>query len=403
MEATAMSTAAAFPSSRPRTGPQAGTQASAIESAGIPWYIWLSVAGVTSAVIGVHWDISWHRSIGRDTFWTPAHIAIQLCGIIAGITCGWLILGTTFTRSALREASVNVLGFRAPLGAFICAWGGFTMITSAPFDDWWHNAYGLDVKILSPPHVVLALGMVGVEIGALVLITAAMNRAADRLRNRLELLFLYVAAMILVVLMVLVLEFTHRVYLHTAICYRVISMLVPVTLAIAWRSTRSRWSATIVAGCYSAFLLALLWILPLFPAQPKLGPVMHEVKQFIPAGFPLLLIVPAYLLDLLRARVPGWSNWKLSLAGGALFVLAFVPVQWYFGTFLQSPRARNWFFGSIYYDYFQSPKSFAATYRFVSFESPAEFRTGMALALCCAVVSIWLGLGAGDWLRRVRR
>jgi len=27
----------------------------------IPWYIWLSVAGVTSATIGVHWDISWHR------------------------------------------------------------------------------------------------------------------------------------------------------------------------------------------------------------------------------------------------------------------------------------------------------------------------------------------------------
>ena len=63
-------------------------------------------------------------------------------------------------------------GFRGPLGAFICAWGGFTMITSAPFDDWWHNAYGLDVKILSPPHVVLAIGMVAVEIGALVLIAA---------------------------------------------------------------------------------------------------------------------------------------------------------------------------------------------------------------------------------------
>ena len=43
----------------------------------IPWYIWLSVVGVTSAMIGVHWDISWHRSIGRDTFWTPAHLAIQ--------------------------------------------------------------------------------------------------------------------------------------------------------------------------------------------------------------------------------------------------------------------------------------------------------------------------------------
>jgi len=385
------------------TFPREGARVSAVETAGIPWYIWLSVAGVTSAMIGVHWDISWHRSIGRDSFWTPAHIAIQLCGIIAGITCGYLILKTTFTQSALREASVNVFGFRGPLGAFICAWGGFTMITSAPFDDWWHNAYGLDVKILSPPHVVLAMGMVGVEIGALVLIAAAMNRASERLRDHLELLFLYVASMILIALLILVLEFTHRVFLHTAICYRVISMLVPITLAIAWRSTRSRWSATIVAGYYSAFVLALLWILPLFPAQPKLGPVMHEVKQFIPSGFPLLIVVPAFLLDLLRPRMAGWKNWKQALAGGTLFFASFVPVQWPFGTFLQSPGARNWFFGSIYYDYFQSPQGYAATYRFVPFETASEFRTGMILAVVCAIVSMWLGLGAGDWLRRVRR
>ena len=44
------------------------------------------------------------------------------------------------------------------------------MITSAPFDDWWHNAYGLDVKILSPPHVVLVTGLVAVQIGTMVLI-----------------------------------------------------------------------------------------------------------------------------------------------------------------------------------------------------------------------------------------
>lgn len=30
------------------------------------------------------------------------------------------------------------------------------MITSAPFDKWWHNAYGLDTKVVSPPHVPLA-------------------------------------------------------------------------------------------------------------------------------------------------------------------------------------------------------------------------------------------------------
>jgi hypothetical protein len=389
-----MSASATFPQTRERV---------VAAEAGIPWYIWLSVVGVTSAMIGVHWDISWHRSIGRDTFWTPAHLAIQLCGVIAGITCGYLILKTTFSKSALRDASVNVFGFRGPLGAFICAWGGFTMITSAPFDDWWPNAYGLDVRILSPPHVVLALGMVGVQIGALVLIAAAMNRASESLRERLELLFLYVAAMILVALLILVFEFTHRIFLHTAIAYRVISMVVPVTLAISWKSTQSRWSATIVAGIYSAFILGLLWILPLFPAEPKLGPVFHEVKQFIPAGFPLLVAVPAFLLDLLRPRMARWKKWKQALAGGVAFFASFVPVQWMFATFLQSPGARNWIFGSAYYDYNQSPQSFAATYRFVPFETASEFRTGMILAVGCAIVSLWLGLSAGDWLRRVRR
>ena len=64
-----------------------------------------------------------------------------------------------------REASVKMWGFRGPLGAFITAWGGIAMLVSAPFDDWWHNAYGLDVKILSPPHTVLAAGDRGDRIG----------------------------------------------------------------------------------------------------------------------------------------------------------------------------------------------------------------------------------------------
>src|ERR1700689_1305601 len=73
----------------------------------VPWFIWTLFAAVVSVVIGGYWDISWHMSIGRDSFWTPAHIAIQLCGVLAGITCGYLILWTTFTHSRLRETSVN--------------------------------------------------------------------------------------------------------------------------------------------------------------------------------------------------------------------------------------------------------------------------------------------------------
>lgn len=134
-------------------------------SAAVPWYIWCGVVAVTSASIGGVWDVSWHRSIGRDTFWTPAHMAIYACGVLAAIACGYLIFATTFGSSEyLKRISVKVLGFRAPLGAFLAAWGGIAMLTSAPFDNWWHAAYGLDVKIVSPPHTLLILGIRGSQL-----------------------------------------------------------------------------------------------------------------------------------------------------------------------------------------------------------------------------------------------
>src|SRR6516225_103274 len=182
---------------------------------------------------GIHWDISWHRSIGRDTFWTPAHIDIYFCGVLAGISCAYLILAATFRReSALHKAGVTLWGFRGPLGAFIAAWGGIAMLTSAPFDDWWHNAYGLDVKIISPPHMVLASGIMAVHLGALILILGQMNRAAvgpiSEIENlphrRLQRLYLYVAGMILVCLTVLQLELTFRSFMHTAHFYHLLAM-----------------------------------------------------------------------------------------------------------------------------------------------------------------------------------
>ena len=73
-------------------------------------------------------------------------------------TLSTLLIVGTFTYVVLRplsdlflwlwrlERRADVLGF-----------------TSAPLDDWWHRAYGLDVKILSPPHMVLAAGMMAVQ------------------------------------------------------------------------------------------------------------------------------------------------------------------------------------------------------------------------------------------------
>jgi hypothetical protein len=356
-------------------------------------------------MVGVHWDISWHRSIGRDTFWTPAHIAIYICGVLAGISSGYLILATTFSRDpAARDAAVKMWGFRGPLGAFICAWGGVAMLTSAPFDDWWHNAYGLDVKILSPPHMVLALGIVTIQFGALILTLGEMNRAGGELRRKLDWLFLYVAGMIVVALLIVFLEHTVRILQHTARAYRTVSILAPFVLAGVARASGKRWAATSVIGIYTAFWLALLWILPLFPAEPKLGPVFNPVTHFIPAGFPLLLIVPAVVLDVLWARMPAWNRWLQSAVAGVVFLATFVAVQWPFASFLMTPGSRNWIFGSHYLDYATRPTSYNARHLFFPLEkTPAEFWGGMAMALVAAVLMTRLGLGWGEWMRRIRR
>src|SRR5712691_10264739 len=60
--------------------------------------------GGTGIAIGILWDISWHRTIGRDTFWTPAHMAIYLGGLLGGLTCGWLVIRMTFFATREEQA-----------------------------------------------------------------------------------------------------------------------------------------------------------------------------------------------------------------------------------------------------------------------------------------------------------
>src|SRR6476620_4261457 len=142
------------------------------------WPIYAVVFAATSILVGLLWDVSWHRTIGRDTFWSPPHIVEQVAAIVAGLSCGWLVLHTTFAGSPEeRSQSVRFWRFfQAPLGAWVCIWATITMIMSAPFDNWWHNAYGLDVRIISPPHVILMLGVGAIGVGALLLSLAWQNR-----------------------------------------------------------------------------------------------------------------------------------------------------------------------------------------------------------------------------------
>src|SRR6202046_5199627 len=363
------------------------------ETASIPWYIWCCMVSVLSAVVGSAWDISWHETVGRDTFWTPAHMLIYLSGVLAGIACGYLILSTTFQiDSPLRDVSISMWGFRGPLGAFICAWGAVAMIAAGPFDNWRHNSYGLDVKILSAPHVLL------------VLVLAEMNRADGSYYRKLERLLFLTVVFLMGMTVGIAQEVTNRVLMHGAKFYLVMMFAAPIWIAtVAWVS-RNKWAATIMTAMYTAMHLCFTWIFPLFPAVPKLGPVYQNVTHLVPPDFPMLLIVPGIVFDLLRQHTAMWSRWKQAATLGAAFLVSFVAVQWPFADFLMSPASRNRIFQTTNYPYFVPSTSAWVRNVFVYTErTSGEFWLRMTIALGVAILMVRIGMAWGEWMRRIRR
>ncbi len=369
----------------------------------VPWYLWCSALAVTSAYVGGYWDISWHRSIGRDSFWSPPHMAIYACGVLAGISSAYLIFTTTFGRTPLRDASVRIWGLSGPLGAFLSAWGGAAMLVSAPFDDWWHNAYGLDVRIISPPHMVLAAGFFGIEFGTIMLLLAFMNRASDDERPALQRLFLYVGGTAVCESLLLKLEHIARPDMHSAFFYVVVNLGTLGILTAVAVASRQRWACTIMAAVYTGFGVAFLWILPFIPAQPKLGPVYRQISHLIPWEFPLLLIVPAFAVDLILQRTTTWRPIVRALAAGVAFLGVFISVQWPFADFLMTPLARNWVFGTDYMDFSTPARSLYARFLFIPPEAILQFWRGMFVAAITSCVMVWLGIHAGRSMQKVRR
>jgi hypothetical protein len=384
--------------------PNAGARHGA---AALPWVLVAALIASTSVIVGLLWDISWHTTVGRDTLWTPAHMAIYLGGVLTGLACGFLALRTTFAGSAEERAvGVRFWGFTAPLGAWVSIWGTFAMLVSAPFDDWWHSAYGLDVQILSPPHSVLAAGMVGIQLGAMLLALAAQNRALaggadERSTRALSLAFAWTAGVLLTMVATVVMEQSFANLQHGATFVLISAAAYPLLLLVATRALRLRWPATTVALVYTVIRCLMTWVLPLFAARPLLAPVYNPVDHFWPTPFPLLLLVPALAIDLIARRLRGRSDWLLAAIAALVFLALFVPLQWFSAEFLIGPWARNAFFGGDQWSYTDQLGPWR--YQFWDVEQGPITAARLAFAAVLAMVSARLGLWWGTWMARVRR
>lgn len=367
------------------------------------WPLYAVLFSSVSIVVGLIWDISWHRTIGRDTFWSPPHMLEQLAALVAGSSCGWLVLQTTFRGTPDQQAAaVRFWGFRGPLGAWVCIWGTLMMIASAPFDNWWHNAYGLDVKILSPPHMVLAWGMIAIQVGAILMALARQNRANPDQQRRLSLLYAVSAGILLTMHSTVIMEYAAFPNdMHSARFYRVTAMGLPLILIATSRPSRLRWPATTTATIYMGIVLALMWTLQLFPATARLAPIYNPVTHMVPPPFPLLLLVPAIAIDLLMRRFQG-RDWVLAPVVGLAFVALMLAAHWWWAEFMLTPNARNYVFGADQWDYYIKPGEWR--YQFWTAERTfGAMVRGLTIAAVTAVVSSRVGLWIGSGMARVQR
>ena len=388
------------------TTPKYGTRALVDhrdDSSPFAWHAPTVVYGAIAMMVGVYWDISWHMSIGRDSFWTPAHLLIQAGGLIAGLTSGWVALRTTFGNDPIAKANaVSFWGFRAPLGAWVCIWGCLAMVTSAPFDDWWHNAYGLDVRIISPPHTVLALGIGAIGVGALLLTLAWQNRET-RYRRLAMWLFLVAGALLLMDRAIMLTEFSGKNQQHTGTFYRVSMLAYPLAIVVMAKASKLKWAATLTSAIFMGIMLVLMWTIQLFPATPKLGPIYQNITHMVAMAFPVLIVVPALGVDLLMQRVRA-RPLVLAPLLSAVFLALFIAVQWPFASFLMTESARNAFFNADNFVYWLSPAGVEWSRTFQQDEPGSPpFAMQLCIAWLLGTFSSYVGLWFGQWMTKVRR
>ena len=198
-------------------------------------------------------------------------------------------------------------------------------------------------------------------------------------------------------------EYSFKNAMHGGRFYRVSMLAYPMAIVMMTRASKLKWAGTITAAMFMAIMLVLMWVLPLFPATPKLGPIYQPITHMVAMAFPVLIVVPAIGVDLVMQRIQARP---LVLAGmlSLVFFTLFIAVQWPFASFLLTPAARNAVFNADNFVYWMSPSGVAWSHTWIPADPgepglPAQF----ALALVLGAVSSYLGLWFGTWMAKVRR
>ena len=354
-----------------------------------PWAMLALLTAATAIPLSLLWDYSWESTIGIDPLWSPPHVMNVFAVFGAGLLALWIVL-----RGGAREwpRAIRCGSWTAPIGIWAVLWGAAAFGAGFLFDQWWQSTYGLAGGIWHPPQCLKTAAYFAILLGVwLVTKGAAFALAGGNL-------------LAMVGMVTLAGALANRQ--HSVEFYQVACGTYPLVLAAMASGGNGRFTATRAAAAYLALGAAMVWLLPLCPAAPLVGPIFHPRTTFLPPPFPLLLVLPALAMDrLLRADSAGTrkaGGWGAALEAGLAFAVVFGITQWLFSAFLLSSGSAGRLFagGGINWPFFLQIEPGAEQSFWLEAKDAISWRGGLVM-LALATIAVRCGLWLGSFRREV--
>jgi hypothetical protein len=293
----------------------------------------LGLLGVALTWFGAAWDVSWHRLVGRDTFWSAPHLflygGISLWGLAS------LVATITATRGRrVRGREMRIGPVRAELGLALVGIAAAVVIASAPFDDAWHRAFGRDIDIWSPPHLTGVAGSALAFVGWSVAFAPGVFAIPEGLRRFLRALMLANVCAVFVFGMnfYYIMSVTREGFFYPL----VVALTIPGALAFGASLLGGRFGATLTALTYTgaafvtyAILAGGGWLAPAFPPLFVVGALAMDLRTrgerfanplVLGAGFMVAFVIAEFVrMILFPATPPSGTGAGVDPRGTALY------------------------------------------------------------------------------------
>ena len=165
----------------------------------------LNLASFLILYLSTRWDVAEHIKGAVDRFWYPPHYGIYF-GLLMAALLSLAGLFVVFRGPGLPFEKLR----QNPALTCIAVLNGFSFL-GAPFDAWWHETFGLDLSVWSPPHIHLIVGIALVIMACTLyfLDDDAVNAPLQRLRglSRQSAIQSFALVMLMLILMTLFIEY----------------------------------------------------------------------------------------------------------------------------------------------------------------------------------------------------